>query len=61
MVSDYMREDKPIRLGMFRTTTRDLDNKLFIRLSDYDNGKCYAVDIDFVSENEIFLRKLEEV
>ena len=61
MVSDYMRENKPVRLGMFRTMTRDLDNKLFIRLSDYDNGKCYAVDIDFISENEIFLRKLEEV
>lgn len=55
------KSDQQMRLGMFRAKTRDLDNKLFIRLSDYDDGRCYAVEIDFVSDNEIFLRKMEEV
>lgn len=50
-----------MRLGEFRTRTRELENKMIIRLSDYDNGKCYNVEIDMISDSEIFLRKMEEV
>lgn len=54
-------EYQQMRLGMFKAKTRELDGRQLIRLSDYENGKCYALDIDFITENEIFLRKIEEV
>ena len=52
-----------MRLGELRTKTRNLDNRLIIRLVDYfsDGGmQIYDIDIDIVTENEIFLRLMEE-
>ena len=52
-----------MRLGELRTKTRDLDNRLIIRLVDYFNDggmKIYDIDIDMVTENEIFFRLMEE-
>ena len=52
-----------MRLGELRTKTRDLDNRLVIRLVDYFNDggvQIYDIDIDIVTENEIFFRLMEE-
>ena len=52
-----------MRLGELRTKTRDLDNRLIIRLVDYFNDggmQIYDIDIDMVTDNEIFLRLMEE-
>lgn len=52
-----------MRLGELRTKTRDLDNRLIIRLVDYFNDggiKIHDIDIDMVTENEIFFRLMEE-
>ena len=52
-----------MRLGELRTKTKDLDNRLIIRLVDYFNDggmQIYDIDIDMVTDNEIFLRLMEE-
>lgn len=52
-----------MRLGELRTKTRDLDNRLIIRLVDYFNNEgmqIHDIDIDMVTENEIFFRLMEE-
>ena len=52
-----------MRLGELRTKTRDLDNRLIIRLVDYFNSegmKIHDIDIDMVTENEILFRIMEE-
>ena len=50
-----------MRLGELRTKTRDLDNRLIIRLVDYFNNEGMQIhDIDMVTENEIFFRLMEE-
>ena len=52
-----------MRLGELRTKTRELDNRLIIRLEDYNNKdgmKINDIDIDIVTENEIFFRLIEE-
>lgn len=52
-----------MRLGELRTKTKDLDNRLIIRLVDYFNNKgmqIHDIDIDMVTENEIFFRLMEE-
>lgn len=53
-----------MRLGELRTKTRDLDNRLIIRLVDYFNDEGVQIydiiDIDMVTENEIFFRLMEE-
>ena len=52
-----------MRLGELRTKTRDLDNRLIIRLVDYFNNegmKIHDIDIDIVTEKEIFFRLIEE-
>lgn len=54
-----------MRLGEFRTKTRDCENKLKLRLSVYDaiehNGNGYVeLDIDMVTDNTIYLRRIEE-
>lgn len=52
-----------MRLGELRTKTRDLDNRLIIRLVDYFNDEgmqIHDIDIDMVTKNEIFFRLMEE-
>lgn len=48
-----------MRLGEFRTKTRDLDNKLIIKISTYDQEKgvqIYDAEIDIVNDHELYLR-----
>lgn len=54
-----------MRLGEFRTKTRDCPNKLRIKLSVYDdikhNRNGYVdLDIDIVTANTIYLRASED-
>ena len=54
-----------MRLGEFRTKTRDCDNRLRIKLSVYDtiehNRNGYVkLDIDMITDNTIYLRRIEE-
>lgn len=52
-----------MRLGEFRTKTRDCENKLKLRLSVYDtiehdeNGYV-ELDIDMVTDNVVYLRMI---
>lgn len=60
-----MKEESEMRLGEFRTKTRDCENKLKIRLSVYDDIKYNAdgyieLDIDMVTDNNIYLRPMGE-
>lgn len=53
-----------MRLGEFRTKTRDCENKLKINLSVYDDIKhntdgYIELDIDMVTDNVIYLRTIE--
>ena len=53
-----------MRLGEFRTKTRDCENKLKINLSVYDDIKHNAdgyiePDIDMFTDNVIYLRTIE--
>ena len=55
-----------MRLGEFRTKTRDCENKLKIRLSVYDDIKHNAdgyieLDIDMVTDNNIYLRPTKDI
>ena len=48
-----------MRLGEFRTKTRDHDNRLIIQVATYDEDKgviIHDVDLDIITENHIFLR-----
>lgn len=51
-----------MRLGEFRTLTRELDNKLLIRISNYDSDGGYNAtdDLEFVlvTDNVIYLRRV---
>ncbi len=52
-----------MRLGEFRSKTKELDNRLIIRLVDYftDGGmEIYDIDIDIATENELFIRLIKE-
>ena len=52
-----------MRLGELRTKTRNLDNRLIIRLVDYfknERIKIHDINIDIITENEIFFRLMEE-
>ena len=53
-----------MRLGELRTKTKELENGLKIKLSVYDlilpNDNGYVeLDIDIVTENDIFFRVIE--
>ena len=51
-----------MRLGEFRTVTRDFDNRLIIRLSTYDTIKgCQTHDLEFdmSNDNELYLRVID--
>lgn len=48
-----------MRLGEFRTKTRDLENKQLIQIAFYDETRgvtIYDVDIDIATDSTIFLR-----
>lgn len=49
-----------MRLGELRTALKDKDNKLFIKLSSYEDIKWdpnnYDLELDIVVDNNIFLR-----
>lgn len=49
-----------MRLGELRTALRDKDNKLFIKLSSYEDIKWdpnnYDLELDIVVDNNIYLR-----
>ena len=48
-----------MRLGEFRTVTREFDNRLKIRLSCYDETKgvrTFDLEFDMSNENELYLR-----
>ena len=51
-----------IRLGEFRSLTREKDNRLFIRLSDYnDLGNAVKVlEVDIVTDDAIYFRVIDE-
>ena len=52
-----------MRLGEFRTMTREMDNKLIIRLSCYDTEKgvtTHNLEWDMSNDNEIYLRVVED-
>lgn len=54
-----------MRLGEFRTKTRDCENKLKLRLSVYDaiehNENGYVeLDIDMVTDNVVYLRMIND-
>ena len=57
--------DGEMRLGEFRTKTRDCENKLMLRLSVYDviehNENGYVeLDIDIVTDSVVYLRMMNE-
>ena len=54
-----------MRLGEFRTKTRDCENKLKLRLSVYDviehNENGYVeLDIDMVTDDVVYLRMIND-
>lgn len=52
-----------MRLGELRTLLREADNKLILKVSEYDTEKGVSVfdtEIDIVTENEIYFRKINE-
>lgn len=51
-----------MRLGEFRTKTKNLDNGFIIELSDYDDlsEPTKELDIDIVTKNKIYLRMVKE-
>lgn len=57
--------DEEMRLGEFRTKTRDCENKLKLRLSVYDviehNENGYVeLDIDMVTDDVVYLRMIND-
>lgn len=51
-----------MRLGEFRTITRELGNEYIIRLSDYtgENNEAYDnIEVDIVTKDTIYLRKIK--
>lgn len=51
-----------MRLGELRSRTKELDNRLFVYLSDYDSTGEHikALEIDIATDNAIFLRVVDE-
>lgn len=53
-----------MRLGELRAKTKDLDNKLNIKLSIYDElggyGESVDLDIDLATDNNLYFRIMEE-
>lgn len=52
-----------MRLGELRTVTKDMDNKLIVKVATYDTTKgvqIYDVAFDMRNDSEIFLRTIKE-
>lgn len=50
-----------MRLGEFRTKTKNLDNKYLIRVSNYEDGTVYEdLEIDIVTSEAIYLRRVKK-
>lgn len=52
-----------MRLGEFRTITREFDNRLKVRLSCYDENKgarIFDLEFDMSNENELYLRVVND-
>ena len=52
-----------MRLGELRTKINGLDNKLFLKLSVYDDVKgvrIFDIDWDMSNDSEVYLRLVEE-
>lgn len=47
-----------MRLGEFKTKTREFDGRQIIYLSDYTDGTVKELEIDIVTENGIYLRTI---
>lgn len=47
------------RLGEFRSKFRNLENKMIVLVSDYENGTIKELDLDMITENKIFFRVVE--
>ena len=52
-----------MRLGEFRTKTREFENKLHIFISNYeDNTVTYdECEIDIITDNAVYLRRIPRV
>lgn len=51
-----------MRLGELRTITRDMNNKLIVKVSKYDTVKgveIFDVAFDVSSDNEVYLRIID--
>ena len=52
-----------MRLGELRTVTREMDNKLIIKVASYDSEKgvqIFDVAFDVCNDNEVYLRIVGE-
>ena len=52
-----------MRLGELRTATRDVDNKLIVKVSEYDTEKgviIFDTEIDIITDKGLYLRKVSE-
>ncbi len=51
-----------MRLGELRSHTKDLDNRLFVYLSNYDatGEHVQVLEIDIATDNALFLRVVDE-
>lgn len=50
-----------MRLGEFRTKTRNLGNHYILRVSDYEDSTVYEdLEIDIVTSEAIYLRRVEK-
>lgn len=52
-----------MRLGEWRTVTRDMDNKLIIKVAKYDTTKgveIFDVAFDMSNDSEVYLRIVED-
>lgn len=51
-----------MRLGELRSQTKDLDNRLFVYISNYDGTGEHvkALEIDIATDNAIFFRVVDE-
>ena len=49
-----------MRLGEFRTKTRDFDGRQLLCLSDYSDGTIKLLVIDMITDNKCFLRIIDD-
>ena len=50
-----------MRLGEFRTKTKNLDNRYVLRVSNYEDGTVYEdLEIDIVTKDAIYLRRVKK-